>query len=170
MGRFLAGSIATMLLIAAGLFWWQGAAEQNAAALVSQPAIAQAPSPPELPEEGDAAARGKAPPMPPSATPKSREARRFDRYDRNRDGTVTRIEMLSTRTAAFRKLDKDHNNLLSFDEWAVRTSERFEGADKDKSGQLTRAEFATTATRPSAATPRCACPDEDEDGAPSGQR
>jgi hypothetical protein len=34
--------------------------------------------------------------------------------------------MLSTRTDAFRDLDKDGNNLLTFEEWAVTTVERFD--------------------------------------------
>ena len=56
------------------------------------------------------------------------------------------------------KLDKDGNNLLTFEEWAVATSDRFGGADANGDGKLTPAEFATTAPRP---TPRptgaCAC-------------
>ena len=63
---------------------------------------------------------------------------------------------MSSRTAAFRKLDKDGNNLLTFEEWAAATGQRFAGADADKSGDLTRAEFATTAPKP-AAKPKCSC-------------
>src|SRR3546814_1772651 len=72
---------------------------------------------------------GAPPPMPPSAPQQTREERRFARYDRNRDDIITRTEMLSSRTKAFRKLDMDGNNLLSFEEWAVKTSDRFAGAD-----------------------------------------
>ena len=46
-------------------------------------------------------------PEPPEATELTREERRFFRYDRNRDRRITRTEMLSTRTDAFRKLDVD---------------------------------------------------------------
>jgi hypothetical protein len=155
MGRFLAGSIAALLLVAAGLFWWQGEADRQARPLVAQGgAKAQ---PPSLPGEGDPAARGAAPPGPPAAAQRTREQRRFDRYDRNRDSAITRVEMLSTRSAAFRKLDKDGNNLLSFEEWAVRTSDRFAGADGNKDGKLNAAEFATTAPRPAAPKQDCAC-------------
>ena len=63
---------------------------------------------------------------------------------------------MSSRTAAFRKLDKDGNNLLTFEEWAAATGQRFAGADADKSGDLTRAEFATTAPK-RVATPKCSC-------------
>jgi hypothetical protein len=64
--------------------------------------------------------------------------------------------MLSTRTDAFRDLDKDGNNLLTFEEWAVTTAERFDQADADNDRELTQKEFATTAPRPGA-TPRCNC-------------
>ena len=60
------------------------------------------------------------------------------------------------KVAAFRKLDTDHNNLLSFEEWAVMTSNRFKGADANGDGQLTRQEFATTKPKP-AKHPACKC-------------
>jgi len=63
--------------------------------------------------------------------------------------------MMSTHTSAFKKLDKDANNLLTFEEWAVESSSKFAGADRDKSDVLTRPEFATTAPKRSVA--RCAC-------------
>ncbi|MBT2187733.1 EF-hand domain-containing protein [Sphingobium nicotianae] len=163
MGRFLAGSVAALLLVAAGLFWWQFEADRTARPLVARGG-AQA-QPPILPGEGDPAARGAPPPGVPQATQRTREQRRFDRFDRNRDSLITRNEMMATRAAAFRKLDKDGNNLLSFEEWAVRTSDRFAGADANKDGKLTPAEFATTAKKPAAKRPQnCACepaPEED---------
>jgi hypothetical protein len=95
-------------------------------------------------------------PAPPEATELNQEQRRFFRYDRNRDQRITRDEMLSTRTTAFRDLDVDGNNLLTFEEWAVSTVKRFEGADADGNRELTQKEFATTAPKPSS-TPRCSC-------------
>ena len=86
----------------------------------------------------------------------SREEKRFARYDRNRDGIISRIEMLGSRTAAFKQLDTNKDNLLSFEEWAVATADRFTGADADKNGKLTPAEFATTAPK-RAVKPRCKC-------------
>ncbi|MBN8830856.1 MAG: hypothetical protein J0G94_09570 [Sphingomonadales bacterium] len=157
MGRFLAGSIAALLLVAAGLFWWQGEADKGARPLIARGgAKAQALS---LPGEGDADARGAAPPSVPEAAPRTREQKRFDRYDRNRDGVITRPEMMSSRSAAFRKLDKDGNNLLSFEEWAVRTSDRFATADADRNGKLSPEEFAATAPKPAQRKPVCACDD-----------
>ena len=97
-------------------------------------------------------------PAPPEASELTREERRFFRYDRNRDRKITRTEMLSTRTDAFRRLDVDGNNLLTFEEWAVRTSERFEEMDADDNFELTPAEFATSApTRRTSSRPQCRC-------------
>jgi len=118
-----------------------------------------APPPPPANEalpEGDPDAVGEAPPMPGEASPQSREEKRFARYDRNRDGIISRIEMLGSRTAAFKQLDANKDNLLSFEEWAVATADRFTGADADKDGKLTPAEFATTAPK-RAVKPRCKC-------------
>ncbi|MET0239427.1 MAG: EF-hand domain-containing protein [Sphingobium sp.] len=152
MGRFLAGSITAMLLLAAGLFWWQGRASREPAAVTARADVPVVDA--ELPE-GDANAFGDIP-LPPTATARTREQKRFDRYDRDRDGIIGRNEMLGTRVAEFRKLDKDGNNLLSFEEWAVRTVDRFDGADANKDGRLTREEFATTAPPPK--TPaKCKC-------------
>ena len=144
-----------MLLIIAGLFIWMGAQGQ-------EPPIPEAPPPPAqeapdvLPEAGeDAPSVGPPPPTPPRAYKASREELRFNRYDRNRDEVVTRLEMMSSRTKAFRKLDADGNNLLTFEEWAVATSTRFEGADQDANGELTRTEFRTT--RPKRSVRRCKC-------------
>ncbi len=155
MGRFLAGSVAALLLVAGGLFWWEGRDGANRAALIAQPLPAPRGDP--LPDAGDPNAVGKPPPMPPRATARTREEKRFDRYDRDRDNIITRNEMMASRAAAFRKLDKDGNNLLSFEEWAVATSDRFAGADANKDGKLTRAEFATTAPKPSPSKTPIAC-------------
>ncbi|HEX7782092.1 MAG TPA: hypothetical protein VF509_04740 [Sphingobium sp.] len=153
MSRVLAGGMAGLLMVAAGLFWWQGRAaiEQEAA-----PPVAAYRAPEETIPEGDPNAVGEAPPMPASATPESREERRFFRYDRDRDGVITRNEMMASRVRAFRQLDTDHNNLLSFEEWAVATGERFTAADMDKNGKVTPAEFSSTAPKPKPA-PKCRC-------------
>ncbi|MBP6030126.1 MAG: hypothetical protein KA533_01725 [Sphingobium sp.] len=153
MNRFVAGGVAGLLLVAAGLFWWQGRAERQQ--VVAPRPVAMATPVESLPE-GEDNALGAAPPMPPEAREEDREAKRFGRYDHNRDGIVTRIEMMASRTDDFKKLDKDGNNLLSFEEWAVKTSDRFAGADANRDSKLTRSEFATTAPKPGP-KPRCAC-------------
>lgn len=156
MKRYAAGAVSMMLLMIAGLFLWVGANGQEIV-------IPDAPPPPEqveaegLPEPDETApVLGPPPPTAPKAHKASREERRFNRYDRNRDEIITRLEMMSSRTKSFRKLDKDGNNLLTFEEWAVSTSDRFSGADSDSNGQLTRAEFRTTRQKRSP-KPRCKC-------------
>lgn len=153
MGRFVAGSVSALLLVAAGLFWWQGRASDEPQTVAARPDAPAAPLP-KFPE-GDPDAVGKPPPVP-TATNRTREERRFDRYDRDRDNIITRGELLGSRVKAFQKLDRDGNNLLSFEEWSVRTSDRFAGADTNGDGRLTRAEFATTAPKRSV-QPGCDC-------------
>nr|WP_247718191.1 EF-hand domain-containing protein [Qipengyuania proteolytica] len=146
------GSVATLGLVGLGLFWWQGRAEVEQGApppLATESAVPLPDTPPVAP--GDAIG-----PEPPQATELTREQQRFFRYDRNRDWRITRTEMLSTRSDAFRKLDKDGNNLLDFEEWAVATVDKFEGADNDGDNELTPGEFATTAPKP-AKKRSCAC-------------
>lgn len=152
MKQAVLGGVGALVLVGAGLFWWQGRAQVEQGA--PPPAVAEAtPAPDELPLADPAGMRG---PAPPEATELSREERRFFRYDRNRDRKISRNEMLSTRSDAFRKLDKDGNNLLTFEEWAVTTVDRFEGADTDGNGELSQAEFARTAPKRTA-QPKCKC-------------
>lgn len=151
--RFLGGAMAGILLLMGGMFLWQGHSQGVSDAVIPKPP----PALPLIPEAGpDAPRRGVPPPELPAAQQESKETKRFNRYDRDRNGRISRVEMMSTRSAAFRKLDKNGDNLLSFEEWAVATSDKFAKADADQSGDLTRAEFATTAPKP-AAKPRCAC-------------
>ena len=152
MKNMVLGAFIALVLVGVGLFWWQGRAEveEGAPPPAVQPVV---PLPEELPTADAADLRG---PAPPEATELTREQRRFFRYDRNRDLKISRNEMLSTRSNAFRKLDKDGNNLLTFEEWAVATVDRFEGADADGDRELTQSEFATTAPRRSA-KPACRC-------------
>ena len=154
MQRFLAGAGGALLLASAGLWFWQGqAAQENE--------IPTAPPPPVMAEglpqaKASAPAFGPAPPTPPEAPKASREAQRFNRYDRNRDEIISRVEMMSSRTKAFKELDSDGNNLLTFEEWAAATGDRFAKADGNRDKLLTRSEFA--ATRPkNAAKAACRC-------------
>ena len=142
MKRVVVGAMATLLLVSAGLFWWQGRAE-----------VAHGVLPPDISASG---AGGDGPIALPSADPNhgrggglpgggkvqlSDEQKRFNRYDRNHDGKIARNEMLSTRVKAFQKLDTNHDNLLSFEEWAVKTSDRFRDMDRNGDGIVTREEF-----------------------------
>lgn len=142
--RYLLG-FGSIVLAAAGLFWWQGLAR------VEQPFA----SPPSA-EDGSLLLARTPPGDPPAAPARSREARRFERYDKDRDGIISRDEYLVSRRKAFTKLDKDGDGRLGFDEWVAKTSDRFAGADMDRSQSLTRDEFATTKPK---RKPRVACSD-----------
>ena len=96
------------------------------------------------------------PAPPPEATPKSREEKRFNRADRNDDGTIVLAELLEPRRTRFGNLDTNGDGRLSFEEWAVTTIEKFRGADSNRNGKLTRAEYATTAPKPRK-KPKCSC-------------
>ena len=153
MTRFLAGGIGAILLLIGGWFLWQGFADQ-------QIEIPAAP-PPDVDNTADQALpvtdiTGLKGPKPPEATEMTREQRRFARYDRNFDQRITRAEMLSSRTKAFKKLDRDGNNLLTFEEWAVATSDRFAQADGNRDGELDAKEFITTKPKP-VKKPVCSC-------------
>ena len=152
MNRIVLGAVAALLLVGAGLFWWQGRAATERGAPPPEPPVAAAQDEP-LPFADGAGMRGAAPP---EADPVSREQRRFDQLDRDRDGRITANEMLAPRAAAFRKLDIDRNNLLSFQEWSVRTANRLRGADGNRDGALTREEFAATKPKPGK-RPACRC-------------
>ncbi|MBX9795660.1 EF-hand domain-containing protein [Sphingomonas sp.] len=146
MWRYLAGAVAALLLAAMGTLWFTSRAQNERPAL-----LAAAPAP------GAPAAQEPLPDTVPEADPKTREQRRFGRYDKDEDGRITRAELLTPRRKAFAKLDTNGDGVLSFDEWVVRTTKRFDGADANRDGSLTPAEFATTAPK-RRATPRCACP------------
>ncbi len=145
MRRFLALGIALTALIAAGFLWTR-----------DRP-VALASAPPPLPPAVESDAEDE-PLVAPSAnvSPQTREARRFGRYDKDRDARVSRDEYLSSRRKAFAKLDKDGDGRLGFDEYAVVTVTRFEKADGDKDGLLVADEFARTAVKRSEAK-ACVC-------------
>ncbi|MGI8705162.1 MAG: histidine kinase [Sphingomicrobium sp.] len=135
MWRFLAGALASMLMMFGAFLIWKGQAEQPE----------RLPPPP--PRSAAPSMIAESPP-PPEATPKTREQKRFDRADKNKDGKIELQELLQPRRKPFAKLDENGDGRLSFDEWAVRTIDKFHGADKDRSKILTRAEYATTAPKP----------------------
>jgi len=135
MWRFLAGVGSALALVAAGLFLFR-----------SDAAIEKLPPPPKAAAaapDADAAPGDD----PPAATQRTREQKRFDRYDKDRDGRITRGEYLASRRKAYAKLDTNGDGRLSFDEWAAKTTTKFATADKGRDGTLDAAEFATTAVK-----------------------
>ncbi|WP_345940670.1 histidine kinase [Sphingomonas sp. So64.6b] len=154
MWRYVAGSAAALLLITAGIMLSNGSA-RPVSPLMAAPAQAG-----QVADEDEAL-----PDTIPEAGAKTREEKRFNRYDKDRDGAVTREEYLVSRRKAYAKLDLNHDGQLSFDEWATKTTTKFADADKDKSGAMNAAEFATTAPKRRAkAKPNCppAAPRDEE--------
>ena len=147
--RYLAGVVSALLLVAGGVFLFRS----NAAP--------ERPVPPPPAAQQALAKDADLPQEPtdvlPEASRRSREQKRFDRYDKDRDSTITREEYLASRRKAYVKLDTNGDGRLSFDEWAVKTAAKFGTADRDRSGGLNAGEFATTAVKRKA-RPRCACP------------
>jgi EF hand len=142
--RFGAGVLSALLLVAAGLFFW-GGEDGIRAAVPAAPAV-------------DEAAYGLADlPQPATAPAKSKEEKRFNRYDKDKNGSISSEEYLTSRRKAYAKLDVNGDGVLQFSEYAVKTSTKFGKADNDRSGSLTRAEFATT--KPvRKARPKADCP------------
>lgn len=130
MGRFLAGVASALLMMAAGIFIWRSQAD--AGQIAPPPARAEASL--GLLDVTD----------PPQASEKTREEKRFSRYDRDKNGGVAAAEYLFSRRKAYAKLDLNGDGKLSFDEYAVKTITKFNGADMDRSGILTPVEFMTT--------------------------
>jgi hypothetical protein len=144
MGRFLAGVVSALLLVGAGIFIWKSIAQaDDPIPPPTRPSLLAAPTP-----LGD----------PPSAD-RSREEKRFDRYDKDRDDIITRPEYLATRQKAFARLDLNNDGKLDFEEWAARTTAKFAKADADKSATLNRVEFTTTRVIRTPTT-RCSCPQD----------
>jgi hypothetical protein len=155
MNRIAIGGASTLLLVTAGFFVWQSYAESSSR-LPAAPAMAP-PRAAVLPRVSDDPQGAESP-----ARARSREEKRFNRVDRDKDGRITLAEMMEPRRKAFAKLDTNHDGRLSFEEWAGKTDARFERADADHDGSLSRAEFATTRRKTKAKAARCACRGEDE--------
>ena len=147
MTRFLAGLLSCFLVMTGAFLVWQSRAEQ--------PQLPRAPEP-RLAALSEPATRLAPIPQAPSADPKSKEEKRFDRADKNKDGRITLAELIEPRRKPFAKLDLDRDGRLSFEEWAVRTINKFKAADGDGNAALTRAEYASTAPKPKA-KPACGC-------------
>lgn len=145
MWRYVAGGAALLAMGAAGVLFFGGEA-RSGSVLPPRPASVAAGQEPEPAAE-----------RLPEATPRTREEKRFGRYDKDRDGAITRDEYLASRRKAYAKLDRDGDGRLSFDEWVMKTATKFAAADRDRSGAMNAAEFATTAVKRKPAR-RVECP------------
>jgi hypothetical protein len=153
--RFFAGAAACFLLLTGAFLIWQSRA-------------AKGPGLPDAPPARAASASlfGAEPLRAPEADPKTREEKRFSRYDKNKDGKVQAEEYLAARHKNFEKLDADHNGALAFQEYAVKGIEKFNAAGGRK-GWLSPAEFVATAPPPpkhkacSCAAPAAEQPNDD---------
>lgn len=145
MWRYAVGAGAALLLAFGGLLLFQRGP-------VRTPLAAVLPAMP-----GNASAATPLPDAAPEADAKTREQKRFDRYDKDRNDAVSRDEYFESRRKAFARLDVNGDGKLSFEEWAVKSIAKFNGADGDKSGTLTRAEFVTTAPKRRPPSAHCAC-------------
>ena len=156
MRRWLFGIVAALGLTAGGVLL--ASSESDAPALPDAPmammaddgAFEQAEKPrvlPVIPEIEE----------PPAADPLTKEQKRFNRVDKNRDDRISLAELVQPRRTRFANLDLDNDGTLRFEEWAISSIDKFEGADADGNGELTREEYATTAPKPRTPKPACNC-------------
>jgi len=79
----------------------------------------------------------------------------MDRFDSNKDGTVTKEEINKVRSEEFLKYDKDGNGVLSVDEWKAMREDRlnqrmqrqFTRHDSNNDGAISQEEFMTKPER-----------------------
>lgn len=147
MVRFFAGVAVTFLLMTGAFLLWKGHAESSSSL----------PRPPKMALNGNGGVELAQIPDAPEADAKNKEEKRFDRADKDKNGTITLAELVEPRRKPFAKLDLNRDGKLSFEEWAVKTIDKFKTADANHNGGLTRAEFATTAPKPKAKKPACSC-------------
>lgn len=144
--RFFAGVASCFLFMTGAFLIWQSHA-------------AKGPGFPAAPSARTASASlfgGQGPLQAPEASAKTREEKRFGRYDKNKDGKVEPDEYLAARRRNFDKLDLDHNAALSFQEYAAKGIEKFNAAGGRK-GWLSAAEFVATAPPPAKRKTACSC-------------
>lgn len=146
--RLLFPALTVSLLAAAFLMWSRDDGRASA--------LPPAPLPPPAPVDPVQAA-AEAPLAPPAPSARTREEQRFARADRDDDGEIVLEEYLANRRRNFDRLDANGNGRLEFAEYAVEGREKFAKADADGNARLDAAEYATTAAKPRAAKPACAC-------------
>lgn len=134
--RFVAGALCSLLLVTGAFLIWQSHAARGGGVQTSPVQASSGSS-----WFGGA---GGQPLRAPEASEKTREEKRFSRYDKNKDGKIQADEYLAARRKNFDKLDVNHDGRLSFEEYASKAIDKFNTAGGRK-GWLNEAEFATTA-------------------------
>jgi hypothetical protein len=155
--RFAAGAGAALLLMLGGFFLWQSVAQSDTS--LTPPDFVAPEFAIRQDEGGGGGEVEERPATPPSSDARTKEQKRFDRADKDKNGAVALEELFQPRRKAFARLDTNGDGRLSFEEWAVRTSRKFSEADRNRNGALDRGEFATTAPRRRAPArkPGCSC-------------
>jgi hypothetical protein len=76
-------------------------------------------------------------------------AARFTTLDANRDGFITRVEMIGSDAPPelFVSVDINRDRLITADEWHWSRAS-FDALDRDRNGRLTREEFSGVASQP----------------------
>jgi EF hand len=148
MWRWAGGAVSVALLATAGVFVWRAQAGSPSSPVPAVPVASAAAVDAPL---GIADLAG-----PPTASEKTREEKRFARYDKDKNGQVARDEYLASRQKAFARLDVNGDGRLSLDEYAVKAVVKFAAADRDKTGALNATEFASTrVVRKARPKPKC---------------
>ena len=131
MWRYVAGAIAALLVTTAGMLLWSSFAGTKS--LVGAP-----------PSASTAPLGAVDVSAPLEASERTREQRRFSRYDADENGAVSREEYLVSRRKSYARLDLDGDGKLSFEEYAAKAGKKFASADRDRTGALTPGEFLAT--------------------------
>ncbi len=147
---------AMIVALAGGIYAWTRTPSHGNAAFAAAPVEAGRPIP-----AGEAPLIAAAPLVAPVSdiTPEQREARRFNRYDKDKNGDITKDEYFTARRKAFAKLDTDGDGRLSFDEYSAKALKKFTTADADRDGKLLPVEFATTAVKRKPRAANCPPPE-----------
>ncbi len=158
MWRFLAGVGSALLLITGGVVLWRNQAP--AANTVATVAPDMGVTLPKIPDPGPPVDSTLTPddfPDLPQASEKTKEQKRFERYDKNKNNHIDLEEFISGQRRSFQKMDLNHDGVLSFEEYAAKRVEKFRKADANSDNVLTPEEFATTAIKHKPSKAKCAC-------------